>query len=94
MVRLFALAASLLTADPAVIPLSLKVGEVWPVCQRSTIICPAHTPICDNPLVAVGEFDPHLGLVWRGVGPGTTLCSASAHGAPGSLRTVFRVTVR
>lgn len=71
-------------------PIKLRVGETFDVCGSGEIICPARTPICDDPKVTV-PVDVPGGLGFRGVGPGTTLCSAAS--AIG-LRRVFRITVR
>jgi len=68
----------------------LLVGETIEICATGEIACPARTPICDNPKVAVPADAPG-GLGFRGVGPGSTLCSAAS--ATG-LRRVFRITVR
>jgi hypothetical protein len=71
-------------------PVDLRVGETFEVCASGEILCPARTPICDNPKVAV-PVDAPGGLGFQGVGPGTTLCSAAS--ATGQRR-VFRITVR
>ncbi len=71
-------------------PVELRVGETIEICATGEIICPARTPICDNPKVAV-PVDAPGGLGFQGVGPGTTLCSAASAAGP---RRVFRITVR
>lgn len=71
-------------------PVELQVGEPFEVCASGQIVCPARTPICDNPKVAV-PVDVPGGLGFQGVGPGTTLCSAASAVGP---RRVFRITVR
>ena len=47
-------------------------------------------PICDDPKVAI-PVDVNGGLGFKGVGPGTTLCSAASAVGP---RRIFRITVR
>ena len=71
-------------------PVELRVGETVEICATGEIVCPARTPICDNPKVAV-PVDAPGGLGFQGVGPGTTLCSAASSAGP---RRVFRITVR
>ena len=71
-------------------PVELRVGETFEVCISGQIVCPARTPICDNPKVAV-PVDVPGGLGFQGVGSGTTLCSAASAVGP---RRVFRITVR
>lgn len=71
-------------------PVALQVGETFDVCASGQILCPARVPICDDPKVAV-PVDIPGGLGFRGVGAGTTLCSAASAAGP---RRVFRITVR
>ena len=71
-------------------PIALRVGETFEVCTSGQIVCPARTPLCDDPKVVV-PVDMPGGLGFRGVGPGTTLCSAASAAGP---RRVFRITVR
>jgi hypothetical protein len=71
-------------------PVELRVGEAFETCTSGQIVCPARAPICDDPKVAV-PADVNGGLAFRGVGPGTTLCSAASAVGP---RRVFRITVR
>jgi hypothetical protein len=71
-------------------PVELRVGEAFDICASGTIYCPAMVPICDDPKVAI-PVDLPGGLGFRGIGPGTTLCSASSAGGP---RRVYRITVR
>jgi hypothetical protein len=86
------LVALLLAAEEAgPYPLSLKVGEVAALCKTGTIQCPATAAICDDPSVA-GPADSPDGLAFKGLKPGTTLCSA-ASGAGSGQRRVYRVTV-
>jgi hypothetical protein len=73
-------------------PVALDVGETFDVCRSGEIVCPAVAPICDDPKVAV-PVDMPDGLGFRGVAPGTTLCSAAASAGAGARR-VFRITVR
>lgn len=72
-------------------PVGLEVGETLRVCATGLILCPAIAPICDDPKVAVPVDTPE-GLGFRGVAPGTTLCSALPAGALAG-RPVFRITV-
>jgi hypothetical protein len=71
-------------------PVALQVGESFDACASGQIVCPARTPICDDPKVAV-PADVNGGLGFKGVGPGTTLCSATSSAGP---RRLFRITVR
>ena len=71
-------------------PIDLRVGETFEACTSGQIVCPARIPICDDPKVAVPAGTPE-GLGFKGVGPGTTLCSAASAVGP---RRVFRITVR
>jgi hypothetical protein len=71
-------------------PVELRVGESFDACASGQIVCPARAPICDDPKVVV-PADVNGGLGFRGVGPGTTLCSAASAVGP---RRVFRITVR
>jgi len=71
-------------------PIGLRVGETFDACASGQIVCPARVPICDDPKVAV-PADVNGGLGFRGVGTGTTLCSAASAVGP---RRVFRITVR
>ena len=73
-------------------PAELKVGEAFDVCASGLVGCPAVGPICDDPKVAIPVDIPGSGLGFRGVGPGTTLCSAASPG--GGFRRVFHITVR
>ena len=70
----------------------MKVGERALVCKTGAILCPAAAPRCDDPAVVVPEEIPADGLAFRGVKPGTTLCSAGAGSGQG-LRRVFLVIV-
>ncbi len=71
-------------------PVDLRVGEIFEVCKSGQIICPAVRPICDD-LEVVAPVDTPDGLGFKGLKPGTTLCSA---GSAGGQRRVFRITVR
>ena len=70
-------------------PVQLAVGEVFDACNSGQIVCPAKGPICDDPKVAT-PVDLPGGLGFKGVAPGTTLCSAGSAVGP---RRVFRFTV-
>jgi len=71
-------------------PVKLQAGETFKVCESGQIVCPAISPICDDPKVSVPVDTPD-GLGFKGVAPGTTLCSAASATGP---RRVFRITVR
>jgi len=71
-------------------PVALQVGETFDACSSGQIVCPARSPICDDPKVAV-PADVNGGLGFKGVGPGETLCSAASSVGP---RRLFRITVR
>ena len=74
-------------------PLQVAVGGTVAICPTQTIICPAGAPICDDTSVAVPENDPKVGMVFKGLKPGSTLCSAGSTSGAGARR-VYRVTVR
>jgi hypothetical protein len=78
-------------AADAPLELTLQVGKALDVCATGTILCPASNARCDDPRVVVGEMT-EAGLVFRGLMPGTTLCSAASLNAQG-LRRVYRITV-
>jgi hypothetical protein len=71
--------------------LVVKVGESAAVCKTGTILCPAAGAICDDTSIAVGETTGE-GLVFKGLKPGATLCSARASSGQG-MQTIYRVTV-
>ena len=71
-------------------PVDLKVGETFDVCASGQIHCPSIFNLCDDPKVAIPVDVPGSGVGFRGVGPGTTLCSAGSSG----IRRIFRITVR
>ena len=67
----------------------LQVGEVFRVCKSGIVVCPAIVSICDdaNIVTIVNTSD---GLGFKGVSPGSTLCSAGTTVGP---RRLFSVTV-
>ena len=77
-------------AGDAPYPIELRVGDTFDACSSGLIVCPARTPICDDLNVATPADTPD-GLGFKGVGPGTTLCSATSAIGP---RRIFRITVR
>jgi hypothetical protein len=77
-------------ADDGAFPVGLQAGETFDACASGQIVCPARSPICDDPKVAV-PADVGGGLGFKGVGPGSTLCSAASSVGP---RRLFRITVR
>ncbi|MGB5994611.1 MAG: hypothetical protein WBG20_04265 [Candidatus Deferrimicrobiaceae bacterium] len=70
-------------------PVDLQSGETFDVCASGMVVCPARSPICDDPKIAT-PVDLPGGLGFQGVAPGTTLCSAASAVGP---RRVFRITV-
>jgi len=90
-----ALAALGAAAQPAADephPLKLKVGESIAVCKTGTILCPANNAICDDASVVSADVNGGEGLTFKGLKPGTTLCSAATGSGLGARR-VYRVTV-
>jgi hypothetical protein len=79
------------TPDVEAYPLSLRVGKTIALCKTGTISCPAASPICDDTGIVDALFTAD-GLVFKGVKPGTTLCSAANGNGAGSRR-VYRITV-
>ena len=77
-------------------PVTLNVGETFNVCQSGQVICPPRTPICDD-LKIVDVVDTPDGMAFKGISPGTTLCSV-AGGTGATLgygfRRLFQITVR
>jgi hypothetical protein len=71
-------------------PVDLMSGETFDVCGSGVVVCPARTPICDDPKIAA-PVDLPGGLGFKGMATGTTLCSAASAVGP---RRVFRITVR
>ena len=76
--------------DPGYFPVNLAVGDAFDLCGSGQVVCPARSAICDDPKVAV-PVDLPGGLGFRGVSPGSTLCSVASADGP---RRVFRITVR
>lgn len=75
-------------------PVDLHVGEIFKICQSGLIVCPATQPLCDDPKIAVPVDTPD-GLGFKGVSPGTTLCTAYPTGGRwGSPHPVLRISVR
>ena len=72
--------------------IQLRVGESVDICKTGTIACPANNPICDDTSIVGAEINGVQGLVFKGLTPGTTLCSAAA-GSGFGMRRVYRVTV-
>jgi len=77
-------------AQDGAFPVGLQVGETFDACASGQIVCPTRGPICDDLKVTI-PVDVNGGLGFKGVGPGTTLCSASSSVGP---RRVFSITVR
>jgi hypothetical protein len=72
------------------LPVELAAGGIYDVCSSGQVVCPARNPICDDPKV-VTPVDLPNGLGFKGVSPGTTLCSVGSAAGP---RRVFRFTVQ
>ena len=70
--------------------LRLTVGSSVAICNTGTIVCPAASPRCDDPSIAVGVLSEE-GVVFKALKPGTTLCSAAPIGV--GARRVYRVVV-
>ena len=70
-------------------PVELKVGEVFKVCKSGKVVCPVFTPICDDAKI-ITLVDTPDGLGFKGIAPGTTLCSVASSVGP---RRLFRITV-
>jgi hypothetical protein len=91
LVLLLPAAAGAQTLSNEPYPLRLRVGKTIALCKTGTISCPAASPICDDTGIVDALFTAE-GLVFKGVKPGTTLCSAANDNGTGSRR-VYRVTV-
>ena len=76
----------------APIQLDLRVGGSVAICATGTIQCPATVPICDDTSVVTAE-ETSEGLVFKALGPGTTLCSAASQSGMGQ-RQVYRMVVK
>jgi hypothetical protein len=72
-------------------PLQLEVGETLSLCGTGTVSCPPRAPRCDD-LSVVAPEERSDGAAFRGLKPGTTLCSAAGGTVLGTRR-VYRVTV-
>jgi hypothetical protein len=82
-------APGMVTDAPA--PLTVRVGKSVAICTTGTIQCPAVQPICDDTSVATAE-ETEAGLAFKGLKPGTTLCSAASAAGVGPRR-VYRIEV-
>jgi hypothetical protein len=85
------LALFLLAAADGPFPLSVKVGESVAICTTGTIQCPASAPICDDTSIVAAEVT-EAGLTFKGLKPGSTLCSAASASGRGHRR-VYRIDV-
>ncbi len=70
-------------------PVEIKVGEVFKVCKSGLVVCPAIVSICDDANIVTIVSTPD-GLGFKGVAPGSTLCSVGTTVGP---RRLFQVTV-
>lgn len=81
-------------ADPSepgqIHEVELQVGEVFKVCKSGIVVCPVILSLCDDANIVTSVNTPE-GLGFKGVAPGTTLCSVGTTVGP---RRLFRVTVR
>jgi hypothetical protein len=75
----------------APVPLTVRVGKSVAICVTGTIQCPAAQPICDDTSVVTAE-ETEAGLVFKGLKPGTTLCSAASAAGVGPRR-VYKIEV-
>lgn len=82
------LSVSNVKAQNSPYPVSIKVGEIFSVCKSGLVICPVRTPICDDTTIIMLVNTPN-GLGFKGIAPGTTLCSVTTGGA----RRLFQITV-
>ena len=82
---------ALLLASADAFPLEVGVGKSVAICKTGTILCPAGNAICDDDSIVAVESSAD-GIVFRGLKPGTTICSAASGGGAG-LRSVYKVTV-
>jgi len=67
----------------------LGAGEIYNVCKSGIVVCPAIVSLCDDANIVTLVNTPD-GLGFKGVAPGTTLCSVGTTVGP---RRLFRVTV-
>ena len=67
----------------------LQVGEIFKVCKSGMVVCPVFMPICDDTKIIMLVDTPD-GLGFKGIAPGTTLCSVGSSVGP---RRLFRITV-
>jgi hypothetical protein len=88
---LLSFALFLLASADAPSPLSLRVGKSVELCTTGTIQCPAVAPICDDTSIVTAEVT-EAGLTFKGLKPGSTLCSAASASGVGPRR-VYRVEV-
>jgi len=70
-------------------PVELQVGEIFKVCKSGKVVCPVFMPICDDTKIIMLVDTPD-GLGFKGIAPGTTLCSVGSSVGP---RRLFRITV-
>ncbi|MEW6145468.1 MAG: hypothetical protein AB1598_10665 [Thermodesulfobacteriota bacterium] len=67
----------------------LRVGEIFKVCKSGVVVCPVILSLCDDANIVTSVNSPD-GLGFKGVAPGTTLCSVGTAVGP---RRLFRMTV-
>jgi hypothetical protein len=70
-------------------PVELQIGEIFKVCKSGMVVCPVFMPICDDTKIIMLVDTPD-GLGFKGIAPGTTLCSVGSSVGP---RRLFRITV-
>ncbi len=70
-------------------PVELQIGEIFKVCKSGKVVCPVFMPICDDTKIMMLVDTPD-GLGFKGIAPGTTLCSVGTSVGP---RRLFRITV-
>jgi hypothetical protein len=79
-------------SDPGPYPLEIKVGKTVAICKTGTIQCPASAATCDDTSIASVDSSETDGLLFKGLKPGTTTCSAAATSGFGARR-VYKVIV-
>jgi hypothetical protein len=67
----------------------LQAGEIFKVCKSGIVVCPVILSLCDDANIVTSVSTPD-GLGFKGVAPGTTLCSVGTGVGP---RRLFRITV-
>jgi hypothetical protein len=85
------IAGAAAAADDAPYPLTIRVGKSIAIRETKTVVGPAGAPVCDDTSVVDAVYTEE-GLTFKGLKPGTTLCSVGGAMGVGG-RQVYRVTV-